>query len=359
MNLTEYMSHAIENIIQNALKSTLKNPKESAFLLNYVFSQRAAEQKRIASDKAGKHIPPFLIASITTHCNLFCKGCYARANHSCGEHLNQNELSNQKWGRIFEEAAELGISFILLAGGEPLMRREVIEKAAAVPQIIFPVFTNGTMMDETYLSLFNKNRNLVPVLSIEGNQVQTDTRRGEGTYETLLETMNNMNQLGIFYGASVTVTTENLDTVTNEEFVSGLYQRGCKLIIFVEYVPVTSSTSSLAPGDEERKILEEKQSVLREEYENMIFISFPGDEKHTGGCLAAGRGFFHINAVGGAEPCPFSPFSDTNLQDCSLEDALQSPIFLKLRDDGMLSGEHDGGCVLFGQENKVRNMLVK
>jgi MoaA/NifB/PqqE/SkfB family radical SAM enzyme len=359
MNLTEYMSHAIENIIQNALKSTLKNPKESAFLLKYVFSQKAAERKRMDSEKNGRHIPPFLIASITTHCNLFCKGCYARANHSCGEHLQETELSDQRWEALFEEAKELGVSFVLLAGGEPLLRREVIEKAAAVPEIIFPVFTNGTMMDETYLTLFDQNRNLIPVLSIEGNQAQTDARRGAGTYRILMETMNGLNQRGILYGASITVTTENLETVTSEDFIGELSQLGCKLVIFVEYVPVTASTCSMAPGDEERAILEEKQAVLREKYESMIFLSFPGDEKHTGGCLAAGRGFFHINAAGGAEPCPFSPYSDTNLKDCSLQDALQSPLFRRLNETGMLAEEHTGGCVLFAKESQVKSLIAE
>ena len=89
----------------------------------------------------------------------------------------------------------------------------------------------------------------------------------------------------------------------------------------------------------------------------MVFISFPGDEKSSGGCLAAGRGFFHINAFGGAEPCPFSPYSDTSLKNISLKDALNSPLFLKLRENGNLEKEHIGGCVLFEQEQEVKKLL--
>jgi Predicted Fe-S oxidoreductases len=357
-DLTEYMSRAIENIVQGALKSAFKNPKESAYLLKYAMTQKAAGQKRKESEQKGRHIPPFLIASITTHCNLFCKGCYARANHSCGEHLCKSELSAPEWENIFNQAKELGVSFILLAGGEPLLRRGVIEKAAEFPEIIFPVFTNGTMMDEDYFGLFNRNRNLIPVFSIEGNRTQTDARRGEGTYRTLMDAMGRMNEKRIFYGASVTVTKENLQTVTSDDFVNGLYQMGCKLILYVEYVPVSASTASLAPGEEERKALEEKQAALRKKYENMIFLSFPGDEKHTGGCLAAGRGFFHINAAGGAEPCPFSPFSDTSVKAVGLEKALQSPLFRKLNAEGLLSGEHEGGCVLFQKEAEVKGLMA-
>jgi len=266
-------------------------------------------------------------------------------------------MSCEQWERIFKEARELGVAFVLLAGGEPLMRKEVIEKAALFNEIIFPIFTNGTMIDEEYIKLFNKNRNLVPVISIEGNKAETDDRRGDGTYTALENAMSGLNKKGILYGASVTVTRENIFSATSEDFVSLLYSKGCKLVFFVEYVPVTAASKQLAPTDIEREILEERQSELKTRFKNMTFLSFPGDEKHMGGCLAAGRGFFHINASGGAEPCPFSPYSDTNLNEHSLLQALQSPLFKKLNQDGMLLGEHSGGCLLFEKEDKVKALL--
>ena len=89
----------------------------------------------------------------------------------------------------------------------------------------------------------------------------------------------------------------------------------------------------------------------------MVFISFPGDERASGGCLAAGRGFFHINASGGAEPCPFSPYSDTSLVHTSLKEALQSPLFSRLQESGSLEKFHTGGCALFEQEQLVKDLL--
>ena len=81
---------------------------------------------------------------------------------------------------------------------------------------------------------------------------------------------------------------------------------------------------------------------LRESRQDMVFVSFPGDEKSSGGCLAAGRGFFHINSHGGAEPCPFSPYSDISVKDTSLKEALRSNLFTALRDGDILAGEHTG-----------------
>lgn len=358
-DLAGYMREGIEQIIKDALKASLKNPLESAFLMKFMSSCKKADRVRNDYENRNIHIPPFLIAGITSSCNLFCKGCYARENHSCGENKDQNHLSIENWGDIFKQAEDLGISFILLAGGEPLMRKEIILKAAEHEKILFPVFTNGTMIDDAVIQLFHKNRNLLPILSIEGNEKQTDDRRGEGTYKILIDAMKTMQKKGIFYGVSITVTTENISTVTDREYLKELYEKGCKVIFYVEYVPVTSGSEYLAPGENEREMLEREQNRLRGIFEDMIFISFPGDEKYSGGCLAAGRGFFYIDPDGDAQPCPFSAYSDTNLKNKTLLQALESPLFKKLENEGILSGEHSGGCVLFDKDDQVKNLMIQ
>lgn len=356
-NMAEYMNKGIENIVMSIIKASLRNPKETAFVMKYTLSSKEAMKKRSLFESKGYNIPPFLICSITSNCNLFCKGCYARANNSCGEDLNNYQLTTERWDDIFKEAKELGISFILLAGGEPFMRMAVIEKAKETKEIIFPIFTNGTIMNESYIQLFNNNRNLVPIISIEGDKFRTDERRGVGTYDTLMATMDALKEKGILFGASVTVTTKNINTVISKGFVDKLYNKGCKALIYVEYVPVTYETRELAPTDVERKLLEKELKNLRLNYEDVIFLAFPGDEKHTGGCLAAGRGFFHINVSGGVEPCPFSPYSDTNLKDCTLIEAIKSPLFKKLNESDILLSEHSGGCVLFELEEEVKKFV--
>ena len=82
-----------------------------------------------------------------------------------------------------------------------------------------------------------------------------------------------------------------------------------------------------------------------------------GVDLKNGGCLAAGRGFFHINSHGGAEPCPFSPYSDVNVCDSSLREALRSRLFTRLREDNVLLEEHEGGCVLFEKREAVEAIL--
>lgn len=356
-DLESYLSNGVENIVKGAMKASLTNPKESFFIAKYAVASKRARNLRVEAEKRGEHIPPFLIASITSQCNLHCIGCYARSSHACMDSEAINQMTSGEWLRIFNEAKELGIGFILLAGGEPLMRLDIIKEASGVPDILFPIFTNGTMINQEYLSLFSHNRNLVPVLSIEGNQEYTDARRGEGVHQQLIEAMDSMRTYKILFGCSVTVTRDNLGQVTTRDFLDKLYKRGSKVVFFIEYVPVNVETKHLAFHEEEREILKQRIDDLRNKYSDLVFISFPGDEKTSGGCLAAGRGFFHINSHGGVEPCPFSPYSDTNLRNVTLKEAIDSPLFQRLREHKLLIEEHSGGCVLFEKEEKVKQLL--
>ena len=335
-NLESYLSRGVANIVKGILKASAGNPKESFFLMQYAKESLEAGRLRKEAEERGEHIPPFLIASITQQCNLHCKGCYARANHSCFDGAVRENLTAGQWGNIFEQAAELGIGFILLAGGEPFMRRDVLEAAAGQKKILFPVFTNGTMIDADFRKLLCENRNLIPILSMEGEKDTTAARRGKGTYQKLRQTMQELQENGILFGASVTVQKQNMQEVLSREFTEALFLAGCRALVYVEYVPADRSSADLAPDEKDRVYIEDRLRQLRETQKELLFLSFPGDEKSSGGCLAAGRGFFHINPTGGAEPCPFSPYSDTSLANISLKEALQSPLFLLLRSSGNL-----------------------
>ena len=356
-DLQDYLTKGVERVVAEAVRATLKNPRESVFMARFAAASRAASRRRMKAEESGSHVPPFLIASITSQCNLHCAGCYSRCNHSTVDSSPVRQLTAEEWLRIFGEAFDMGISFILLAGGEPLLRRDVIKAAGKTPDILFPIFTNGTYLDEEYLDLFDLKRNLMPVMSIEGEREITDARRGPGIYDILTANMDRMRERGLIFGVSVTVTTRNIREVTSPVFLKNLCDRGCRAVIFVEFVPVTEDSRDLAPGDEERGYLSGEIARLRQERPEMVYISFPGDEKSSGGCVAAGRGFFHINSHGGAEPCPFSPYSDINVRDTSLREALDSRLFRALRDNGHLKEDHAGGCVLYEKRDLVERIL--
>lgn len=358
-DLQKHIEQGVEAIVADTLKATLKNPKESAFMAKFAAASRRASKKRLRLEREGLHVPGFLIASITSRCNLHCAGCYSRCSNATNDAPPVDQLSADEWLRIFREAEELGVSFILLAGGEPMIRRDILEAAGGMRSIIFPVFTNGTYIDERCFSLLDSCRNLIPVLSIEGGQEITDARRGEGIYRLVTNNMRKFKEKGLIFGASITVTTENVREVSSPAFMDTLIGQGCKLVIFVEFVPVTEEAAHLAPGDAERAYMAKAMEELRRNYSEAVLLSFPGDELAMGGCMAAGREFFHINSHGGAEPCPFSPYSDVNVRSTSLREAIASPLFRRLRSEGLLSGEHKGGCVLYERRELVESIAAE
>ena len=356
-DIQAYLAAGVENVVKSALRSTLKDPRESLFMASFAKASRAASRRRAEAEAAGEHIPAFLIASITSACNLHCAGCYSRTNNACVDTPPVQQLTGEEWGTIFAEAEELGVSFILLAGGEPLFRRDVLDAAAEHPGILFPIFTNGTVLNDRYLSLFDRHRNLIPIFSIEGGEQTTDERRGSGVYQKLMDAMAAMREKGLIFGCSITVTTENLAEVTSLDYLARLHALGARAVIFVEFVPVTEEAAHLAPGDAEREQMRAALAQRREELNELVLVSFPGDEKSSGGCLAAGRGFFHINSHGGAEPCPFSPYSDCSVKEVGLREALRSRLFTALREGEVLMEDHAGGCVLFERRDQVEALL--
>ncbi|MDD5952294.1 MAG: radical SAM protein [Oscillospiraceae bacterium] len=357
MKLQNYLTAGVENIVKNTMQVTWKNPAQSLFMAKFALASKAASKTRERLEREGEHIPAFLIASITSSCNLHCAGCYARAVHTCEDGEPMKQLSAEEWDSIFAQAESLGISFVFLVGGEPLMRRDVIQRAGERQKILFPIFTNGTLLDSAYRELFKKSRNLIPIFSIEGRKAQTDNRRGKGIYETVFTAMEHLQKEKLLFGCSVTVTKENLQEVTSDAFLHHLKDSGCMALFYIEFAPTTPSLQKLAPTDKERRDLEQRLTVIRKDYPEMLFLSFPGDEKSSGGCIAAGRGFFHINSHGGAEPCPFSPYSDSNVRDTSLREALHSELFEKLQNSGALLDDHVGGCVLLQKQQEVRAYL--
>lgn len=359
MNLNLFMQNGITDILKTAGRFYMRSKMGRAFLAHILPQIKKSASIREKAETSGIHIPPFLIASIASQCNLHCAGCYARAGGACHENESKMDLSKGEWANIFEEAAALGVSFILLAGGEPLIRRDVIAAAAEFPNLIFPIFTNGTLIDADYLSLFNQNRNLIPVLSMEGTENDTDARRGSGIHAKIETAMSKHKKQKILFGVSVTVTSENMNTVLTKAFLSDLRNSGCGVVFFVEYVPIEKGTENLALNEMDIEKLKQNTDALKTHFDDMVILSFPGDEEAMGGCLASGRGFFHINPSGGAEPCPFSPYAKYNLRDSSIRQVLSSSYFNELRTIAACADPHTGGCVLFEREKEVQALLAQ
>lgn len=257
---------------------------------------------------------------------------------------------------LFSEAEKLGIGVIMIAGGEPLMRPEILWAASAYRHIIFPVFTNGMLLEGSNIAYFKRHRNLIPILSIEGSRHKTDHRRGQGMYNTVIRSMEQLRRTRRLFGTSVTLTSENFEEVTHPLWIRKHHQLGSSLFFFVEYVPQSEFDHQLCLTKEQQVELLSRLKIFRRQ-NRALFVSLPGDESQYGGCLAAGRGFVHVSADGNLEPCPFAPYSDLNLRDLPLKEALQSSFLSKIRQSHHLLGETKGGCTLWENRSWVQNQL--
>lgn len=265
-------------------------------------------------------------------------------------------MTSEQWAVIFSQAAEIGVAVIMLAGGEPLLRRDIIDLTRLYKNTVFPVFTNGFLIDDDLISRLRKQSNLIPIISLEGFEQDTDIRRGRGVFEVINDRMTLLAENGIFFGASITVRSDTFDDVTSPEFINRMRDAGCRLFIFVEFVPIDSGSASLALTVEQRRRL---MNIERAPGKKSVCIVFPGDEEQYGGCLAAGRGFVHVNPWGGLEPCPFAPYSDINLRRTPLREALRSRLLTAIRDNHHRLTETSGGCALWAQREWVEKLATE
>ena len=236
------------------------------------------------------------------------------------------------------------------------MREDLLSLLAEHPRIVFFVFTNGLMIDEEIAGRLAQHRNIVPLLSLEGDEEATDARRGPGTFERVQAVAGTLSRHGVFFGTSLTLTRENFEMLTGTEYVGELVRAGARFFLYLEYTPVTEVTREWTLLPSQWLQFDGRERELRRRYP-ALFIGVPWDEIGVGGCLSAGRGFVHVNAAGEVEPCPFAPFAETNIRESSLLEALQSPFLARIRKHPELAIERGEGCILWKEREKVKLLL--
>jgi MoaA/NifB/PqqE/SkfB family radical SAM enzyme len=350
LDFNNILNRALTALFKDIAKIALSNPTQSVFFLRTLRWQRNAQKTREKWESQGIHVPPILVISVTSKCNLHCEGCY----HQALRNQTNQEMSDERIWKLVKEAKELGVSFIVLAGGEPLMRPNILNLSKETPEIMFMMFTNGLLINDEVLKQISDIKNVVPLLSLEGYRIDTDGRRGSGVYDNLLKAITQLKEKRVFWGASLTMTRTNFWEVTDEKFIKQLVDSGCKFFMLVEYTPVTVETEDWVLSKEQKDDVLLIRNALRKKFP-ALFIALPWDEDEIGGCLSAGRGFIHVSAEGNVEPCPFISYSDTNLNNVSLKDALQSKMLRIIRENHSQLKEING-CALWEKREWVKSL---
>ncbi len=289
----------------------------------------------------GLRPPSFIVISPLATCNLRCTGCYAGA-YGDGEPI----LSYETLERLIDEVRGWGCRFVTISGGEPTLlwdripgsERGLRDLAAQYDDTLFLMYTNGTLIDRPMAAEMAQLGNVTPAISVEGHREQTDARRGEGVYDRVLGAMAALREERVLFGASVTYTSQNWETVASDEFIDELIDLGCMYAWYFMYVPIGRDPDlSLMATAEQRDV------VARKTWEWLvgrpIFVAdFWNSGALTKGCIAAGAqsGYLHVTHRGDICPCVFMMYSAHNVHEMQsqtpLLDALRSDFFEAIRE---------------------------
>ena len=271
-------------------------------------------------------IPRDLLLDPTSSCNLKCIGCWA------ADYKKNSDISYEKLDEVLTDATKLGVMDVLMSGGEPLIRKnDIIKLCEKHKRLNFGMFTNGTLIDEALADEMVRLGNLNAFVSIEGFKEETDFRRGEGTYDKVISAMEILKSRDIGFGFSVCYHAKNYKTIASDEFLDFMREQGAWFGWLFNYFPIGSDADvSLCCTAEQRAYVMEKIQLYSKKHQFTI-IDFANSGHKAVGCVAAGNDFAHINANGDLEPCAFCHYSDANINDMSLLEALKSPFFKRFR----------------------------
>lgn len=342
-----YILHIVNDIDPEVMKTTAVNLFINSSLIGW-------DKQEYCRKKYNCNVPWTILLDPTSACNLHCTGCWA------AEYGNKLNLTFEEIDSIIQQGKELGVYMYIYTGGEPMMRKnDLIRLCEKHSDCIFLCFTNATLIDEAFANEMLRVKNFVPAISLEGDEAATDGRRGKGTYQKVIKAMELLHSKKLLYGISSCYTSANYESITSEEYYNSLIEMGAYFIWYFHYMPVGNDASpELLPNPEQRKAVYRRIRNLRAT-KPLFAMDFQNDAEYVGGCIAGGKRYLHINANGDVDPCVFIHYSNANIRDVTLLDALQSPIFMAYHDNMPFNDNMLRPCPMLENPERLREMVEK
>lgn len=327
-----------------------------AFLENFIINASLIGSGRQESvrKKEGCNVPWAILLDPTSACNLHCTGCWAA---EYGHNLN---LDLDTIDRIIRQGKAMGTYMYIYTGGEPMVRKaDLIRLCEMHPDCEFLAFTNGTLIDEAFCQEMLRVKNFVPAISLEGFETANDGRRGQGSFEKVKQTMALLKSHKLPFGISTCYTSANYNDISSEEYFDMIIDAGALFVWFFHYMPVgNDAVPDLLPTPEQRTAVYERIRKFRET-KPIFSMDFQNDAEYVGGCIAGGRNYLHINAAGDVEPCVFIHYSNVNIHNCTLLEALKSPLFMAYHDGQPFNQNMLRPCPMLENPERLREMVKK
>jgi MoaA/NifB/PqqE/SkfB family radical SAM enzyme len=341
-----YIRRLVTEVDPNVMKTLVVNLFINASLSGW---SRQEECRK----KYDCNIPWTILLDPTSACNLHCTGCWA------AEYGNKLNLTYDEIDDIIRQGKELGVYMYIYTGGEPMVRKnDLIRLCEKHSDCVFLCFTNATLIDEDFANAMLRVGNFVPAISLEGFEEATDGRRGKGVYQKVTKAMELLRSKKLVYGISSCYTSANYESITSEEFYDSLIRMGAYFIWYFHYMPVGNDAApELLPTPEQRKGTYERIRHFRAT-KPLFAMDFQNDAEYVGGCIAGGRRYLHINANGDVDPCVFIHYSDSNIREKSLLDALRSPIMMAYHRGQPFNQNMLRPCPMLENPQRLREMVA-
>ena len=301
---------------KNISKDVAKRVIDTLIKYSFVQKELGEKAKKNFKEKYGVLPPSFIVLSPTQKCNLHCVGCYASSQ------INAPTLPYEIVDRICDEVYnEWGNRFMTISGGEPFMYKsegktlfDIWEK---YNEMFFLVYTNGTLINKENAEKLAKLGNVTPAISVEGFEKETDERRGKGIFKKILEVTENLKQVGVPFGVSITATTKNIDMLLEDKFYDFVFQElGASYMWIFQLMPIGQARNAkeLMITPEQRVKLYRKWEYLLKEKKYCI-ADFWNSGVLANGCIAYGRngGYLYVDWNGNITPCVFIPYYEDNI----------------------------------------------
>ena len=162
-----------------------------------------SELLRFSQDKK-----PVVVWNTSRRCNLHCVHCYTESK----DKIYPNELSHEEGVALIDQLADFGVPVMMLSGGEPLYRPDVLELAsyAAGKGLRVVLSTNGSLINSEMAQEIKQAKVSYVGISLDGIGPVHDRFRGvKGTYQRSLEGIRHCQEAGVKVGLRFTITRYN------------------------------------------------------------------------------------------------------------------------------------------------------
>ncbi len=287
----------------------------------------------------GQFFPPFLYISVINSCNLRCQGCWVDVA------AKQARIEADAMDQMIGEAKEMGNSFFGILGGEPFMHSELMPIMESHPDCYFQVFTNGHFITDDVAKQLRKLGNVTPLISVEGNEIVSDERRGKANvWSDTMRGLQNCLDNKLMTGVCTSLCQTNFDLLT-EKWVDRLIELGVMYTWFHIYRaagPDAAPELCLTPAQQHQA---RRFVVDMRAKKPIAIVDAYYDGQGRALCPAATGFTHHVSPWGDIEPCPVIQMANDSIYDeRSLSDTFNNSAFL--RDFRETAASHTRGCII-------------